>query len=341
MNTTRIVTCLLTVIIAGNLPPSHAAEFQKWQRLAHISQPERLQTRNQHRYVRSYSGTEISGIRYMSYQPDDIKPAKPAGGKKILGFQLIDTGSRHINPAGLRQPGPSREYLFSFPDRARQEIHLMVTDDVDIAGRYSHDNMFREIAFFPRTYLPTIRRSADGEQITVLLPTGEQVHFSSSERTITGGVLSEQLIDMNPNRHQRQHPQVQYHGNFLAITSTQRGDSPRNARVWGQQRYAEVVYPSKYQQPCRLPRGRIWDQRPLPGDRDPRLDMLHRTDEQLFRLVEQACGWDLSELRKPPSLLRLVEQQRQQAAVAAAAQQQPAQSNGLMGWLSRTFTPSP
>ena len=218
----------------------------------------------------------------------------------------------------------------------------MITDNVAISGRYSHDNMFRELEFFPRTYLPSFQRSANGEQISVLLPTGEEVRFSASERVITGGVLSEQPIDMNPSRHQRHHPRVQYHGDFLAITSAQRGDSPRNARVWGQQRYAEIVYPKKYRKPCRVPRGRIWDQRPLQGDRDPRLDMLFRTDKQLFDFVEQACGWDLSELRKPPSLLRLVQQQREQTAKqAAASPKKPPDSGGLMGWLSRTLVSSP
>lgn len=323
--------CLLCTAPAWAAAP---IQFDTWPALAHLSQPERPETRAAHRFVRSYSGTELNGVRYMSY--------KPGSSKKVLGFQLTDTGSRRINPAGLRKPGPTREYLFSFPDRARQEIHLLITDNVAISGRYSHDNMFREMEFFPRIYLPTFQRSADGKQITVLLPTGEEVHFSASERVITGGVLSDQPIDMNRSRHQRHHPRVQYRGDFLAITSAQRGDSPRNARVWGQQRYAEIVYPKKYRKPCRVPRGRIWDQRPLPGDRDPRLDMLFKTDKQLFDFVEQACGWDLSELRKPPSMLRLVQQQREQAAKQAAANPtKPAEGGGLMGWLSKTFGSNP
>ena len=86
----------------------------------------------------------------------------------------------------------------------------------------------------------------------------------------------------------------------------------------GKQRCAEIVYPKKYRKPYRVPRDRIRDQRPLAGDHDPPLDMLLRSDEQVFRFVEQACDRDLNDLRKPPSLLQLVEQQREQARQHAA-----------------------
>ena len=47
-------------------------------------------------------------------------------------------------------PGAPEETRPAFADRARENIHLAISDDVDLSGRDSHDNMFREWHFFPR-----------------------------------------------------------------------------------------------------------------------------------------------------------------------------------------------
>ena len=110
-------------------------------------------------------------------------------------------------------------------------------------------------------------------------------------------------IDFNRSRHLRRNPQVRYQGDFLAITVAQRGEAPRRAKVWGQSKSAEVHYPAKYSKTCKLSPRHIWDQRPKPGDNDPKLTMLHKSDAELFAVIERRCGWDLSQLKGTSSRL--------------------------------------
>lgn len=158
--------------------------------------------------------------------------------------------------------------------------------------------MLREWHFFPRRLLPALSRSADGAHLTATLATGEKVVFDTDSREVVGGVLRESPIDFDPNRHTRKHPQVTYHGDFLAITASLRGESPRRASMWGNKVTAEAHYPAKYKKPCRLSPAHIWGQSPEPGSDEPTLQMLHATDESLFRIVEARCNWDLSDLRR-------------------------------------------
>lgn len=257
--------------------------------LARHAEPERDAIRDAFRYDRRLAMTEIDGLRYYFYDQ--------GGRRDMVGFAFINSGSPSVNPAGLRRSGPRREYAFFFADRARENIHLAINDDVRISGRYSHDNMFREWHFYPRRQLPAL--AVDDDTLDVTLPTGEQVRFDRRTKEIHDGVLRESPIDFNPSRHQRANPRVAYRGDYIAITVSQRGEAPRRARVWGQPKLAEAYYPSRYSKPCRLSPSRLWDQRPKPGDNDPRLVALHRTDEAVFRVLEQACGWDLADLRGP------------------------------------------
>jgi hypothetical protein len=260
-----------------------------WLSLAEQDVPSRNAIRERYRYTGSLRYTKTSGLGYSYYEAN--------GKSEIIGFSLTNSGSEHINPRGLKHTGASRSYDFLFADRAREDIHLAISDDVDISGRYSHDNMFREMHFFPRVRIPAVEKVRDGQALKVTLPTGEYVYFDTSSKEIIGGVLEERPIDFTRNRHQRRNPQVYYHGRNLVITVAQRGEAARRASVWGQTKFAEVYYPAKYARPCRVSPKYIWDQHPKPGDSDPRLTMLHETDASLFKTIEQQCGWDLSELR--------------------------------------------
>jgi hypothetical protein len=275
--------------------PLRPAQPDNFTLLARHSAPERDAIRDAYRYDRRLAMTEIDGLRYYFYDQDD--------GREMVGFAFINAGSATINPAGLRRTGPRREYAFFFADRARENIHLAINDDVDLSGRYSHDNMFREWHFFPRHQLPAVTVGDDTLRVT--LPTGELVLFDRATKEIRGGVLHEAPIDFHPSRHARANPRITYRGDHLAITVSQRGEAPRRANVWGQRKFAEVHYPSRYPKPCRLSPAQLWDQRPKPGDSDPRLVALHETDESLFRVIEKACGWDLARMRHRPESSRV------------------------------------
>lgn len=297
----RLVLLVIVALVAGcaklpqqpppPAPPAPVAPPDPLAMLSSTARPERDQVRERYRYDRSIQMTDVPGVKYFHYQPE--------GGELVVGFSLLNGGSERINPAGLRKPGPHREYRFLFPDRARENIHLVVADDVKLSGRFSHDNMFREWHFFPRKQLPTVRSRNGGRSLEVTLPTGEVAEFDAATMEITRGVLQEKPIDFTRNRHARRNPGVVYRGDYLAVTVDQRGEAPRRARVWGRDKLAEVHYPAKYSRACRISPKHLWDQRPKPGDNDPTLKMLHAADESLFALVEKRCGWDLSALRTP------------------------------------------
>lgn len=250
--------------------------------------PERDLVRESYRYDRAISMGRVPGIKLHTYSP--------CREEKVVGFALVNKGSQRINPRGLEGTGARREFLFQYPDRAREEIFLSVLDDVRISKRYSHDNMFRELHFFPRRQLPSLVR--EGDRLRVHLPTGESVVFDAATAEIVDGVLDEQPIDFNRNRHARHGPRIRYRGEGLVITVAQRGEAPRRDRVWGRKKLAEIRYPSHYRKRCRLSPALLWDQRPKPGDTDPRLTWKLKSDDYLFDLVEKRCGWDLSALRE-------------------------------------------
>jgi len=260
-----------------------------WLALAQQASPARDKIRSQHRYSGSLRYTKNPELMYRFYTPGN--------NQQIIGFTLTNSGSKRVNPKGLKKHDASRTYDFLFADRAREDVHMMVSDDVGISGRYSHDNMFRELHFFPRNQLPSVAKTDDGKRLKVVLPTGEAVFFDAWSKEIVSGVLQEKPMDLTRNRHERRNPGIEYRGRNLVITVAQRGEAPRRAQVWGKTKFAEVRYPAKYDRACRLSPSLIWDQTPKPGDRDPRLTMLHATDASLFSTVEQHCGWDLSDLR--------------------------------------------
>ena len=280
-------------------PAPPPARFDGLAQLAEQALPERNAIREKHRYDRSISMTRIKGLRYFFYEP--------ARERSVVGFSFQNTGSPKINPVGTKRKGARREYAFLFADRARENIHLAVNDDVKLSGRFSHDNMFRELHFFPRKQLPALQIDHSEGVLNVTLPTGEIAKFDQDNMELVGGALIESPIDFNRSRHHRRNPQVRYQGKYLAISIAQRGEAPRRAKVWGQTKHAEVHYPSKYAKSCRISPKHFWDQRPKPGDNDPKLTMLHRSDNEVFAMVERHCGWNLAELKRSTPRLAEVE----------------------------------
>lgn len=274
---------------SDTLPVPRIPQFDGLTELAETTVPERDAIRESFRYDRSIKPTELKGLRYFFYEPD--------GERRVVGFALQNLGSPNINPVGLKRPGPRREFAFMFADRARENVHLAINDDVKLSGRFSHDNMFRELHFFPRHQLPTLRLDHAKGLIEITLPTGEPVFFNQQTKELVGGALIESPVDFNRSRHQRRNPEIRYRGDYLAITIAQRGEAPRRAKVWGQTKFAEVHYPARHAKPCRLSPRYIWDQRPKRGDTDPTLNMLHREDSALFATIERQCGWNLASLK--------------------------------------------
>ena len=148
----------------------------------------------------------------------------------IVGFEFSNHGGNRILPP-LRDAAKnqfySRDFQFRFDDRARQDIHLLVTDWAP-----SRDRQFRLsellhslMYFFPRSYLPAIVNHAGTDLIT--LPTGEEVEFNAQTHEIVGGELSESAVDLNPDGKARKFPAIGYNGKGVVVRAYSRGTDPR------------------------------------------------------------------------------------------------------------------
>jgi hypothetical protein len=151
---------------------------------------------------------------------------------KLVGFEFSNSGGNRILPPrrdAVKNQFFTRDFQFRFDERARQDIHLLVSDWVP-----SRDREFRLselmnslMLFFPRTYLPAIVNSQNRNIVT--LPTGEEVEFDTTSHEIIAGVFFEAPVDLNPDRAARQFPGVEYRGKGVIVRADSRGTDPRMA----------------------------------------------------------------------------------------------------------------
>jgi hypothetical protein len=150
--------------------------------------------------------------------------------RQLVGFEFSNTGGNRILPHRRdisKNQLYSRDFQFRFDDRARQDVHLSVTDWVA-----SRDKQFRlselmnsVMLFFPRNYLPAVVTMGDRNIVT--LPTGEEVEFNAHTHEVSGGVFSEAPVDVNPDKSLRQFPAIRYTGSGVMVRADARGSDPR------------------------------------------------------------------------------------------------------------------
>jgi hypothetical protein len=149
---------------------------------------------------------------------------------QIVGFEFSNSGGNRILPHRRdisKNQLYTRDFQFRFDDRARQDVHLSVTDWVA-----SRDKQFRlselmnsVMLFFPRNYLPAVVTVGDLNIVT--LPTGEEVELNAHTHEVSGGVFSENPVDLNPDRSLRQFPGIRYTGRGVMVRADARGSDPR------------------------------------------------------------------------------------------------------------------
>jgi hypothetical protein len=129
----------------------------------------------------------------------------------VVGFELLNKGGNQTLPPETTASGyPIRKYAFDFKSRATQDLHLEIIDGVEESD--SH-NMQSNIYMFPRKVVPAISVSADGNTLSVTLPTGEIETFDNKTKAMLSGPIKETSpVDLNPNRFTRKHPQVSFAG---------------------------------------------------------------------------------------------------------------------------------
>ena len=221
--------------------------------------------------------------------------------RQIVGFEFSNSGGNPILPHRRdtsKNQLYTRDFQFRFDDRARQDVHLSVTDWVP-----SRDKQFRlselmnsVMLFFPRNYLPAVVTVGDRNIVT--LPTGEEVEFNAHTHEVVGGVFSEGPVDLNPDKSLRQFPAIRYSGSGVMVRADARGSDPRLggvAVVTTGSPAQECVY-GKACNHCEVPAKEIWLQNGA-----ARFRFAH--DEDFHNYLLSRCGFGLP--MKPASVIGL------------------------------------
>jgi hypothetical protein len=210
---------------------------------------------------------------------------------RIVGFEFSNRGGNRILPQRYdigKNLLFTRDFQFRFDDRARQDIHLAITDWAPSSDRQFRlsELMNSVLHFFPRNYLPAIS-SLDGRYI-VTLPTGEQLQFDALTHEILSGVLSEAPVDLTPNRAARKFPGVGYSGQGVVVRANARGADPRigtTATITTGSPAADCAKGKKCDQ-CQVPSRELWSQNGAVRFKFP-------TDTDFDRYLRARCGFGL------------------------------------------------
>ncbi len=210
---------------------------------------------------------------------------------QIVGFDFSNRGGNRIVPYrydSSKNQFFGRDFQFRFDEWARQDIHLLISDWAP-----SRDRQFRlselmnsVMLFFPRNLLPAIV-NAEGRTL-VTLPTGETVEFNATTSEIIGGVLSEEPLDLNPDRAGRRFPAVNYTGKGVIVRADARGSDPRLSNL------ASITTASQAGcakgtgcNECKVPTKELWH--PSGAVR-----FKFATDEEFDRYLQSRCGFGLT-----------------------------------------------
>ncbi len=216
---------------------------------------------------------------------------------EIVGFEFSNYGGNPIltpRRDALKNQFFTRDFQFRFDERARQDIHLMVSDWVP-----SRDRVFRlsEIMnslmlFFPRMFLPAIVNS--GTRNLVMLPTGEEIEFDADTHEIRGGVLTETPVDLTPDRQARRFPGIDYRGKGVTVRADARGTDPRigtTATILTGAPSDNCATETNCHQ-CQVPSRELWDQTGAARFR-------FATDDEFDRYLLERCGFGLPKMSPP------------------------------------------
>ena len=210
---------------------------------------------------------------------------------QIVGFEFSNHGGNLIlapRRDAAKNQFFTRDFQFRFDERARQDIHLMISDWVP-----SRDRVFRLselmnslLHFFPRSYLPAIASAGDRHIVT--LPTGEEVEFNAVTKEIIAGVLTESPVDLSPDRNGRKYPGVTYLGQGVVVRADARGADPRlstSAIINTGTPPPSCDKPGGCYQ-CEVPSKELWDQ-------SGAVRFKFRTDQEFDRYLTARCGFGL------------------------------------------------
>jgi hypothetical protein len=152
----------------------------------------------------------------------------------VTAFDWMNTGKNRIVTKEDQHDGkgPNRWFVMDFPERARQDITLMIMDS---PNENTSEVMVSSFYFFPRRVLPRIQwpaPPADGpsssSDVVITLPNEETFAIDPNTKEIRSGVLTETgPLDLNPSRFLRKFARIEYSGKGVMIRVNKRGEDPR------------------------------------------------------------------------------------------------------------------
>lgn len=188
------------------------------------------------------------GFSFTNYGPNDIVPEQPFSMDRI-----------------------SRNFSFVTDDGSLRENYLWITDS-NGSGAIS-DYFESLIVFLPREGQMHMEETA--EAMVVTLSTGEEVLFNKKHKAIVGGVLSEEAVDLNPDRSKREYARIKYQGKGIMIRSDSRAADPRLGKN------LQVIKAGL--QPCLVSKEAFWTQTGYPQFKFVR-------DEDAYAMIKEKCG---------------------------------------------------
>jgi hypothetical protein len=208
---------------------------------------------------------------------------------KIVGFEFSNRGGNRILPHRYdigKNLFFSRDFQFRFDDRARQDIHLFISDWVPSRNRQFglSELMNSAMYFFPRNYLPAI--VSLGGRFIVTLPTGEEVDLDANTHEVLGGVFLEAPVDLHPDKAARKFPGIRYIGKGVVVRADSRGTDPRlgTMAMVTTGSPASVCEKETGCDQCQVPAKELWDQKGA-------LRFKFSTDEEFDRYLISRCGF--------------------------------------------------
>jgi hypothetical protein len=210
---------------------------------------------------------------------------------QVVGFEFSNRGGNRILPKRYdiqKNLLFARDFQFNFDDRARQDIHVSISDwAASRDGQFKLSELMNSVMyFFPRTYLPAITRS--DERVIVTLPTGEEVEFDAKTNEIRGGVFSEDAVDLNPDKRARKFPAINYLGKGIVIRVNSRGTDPRLgtvATISTGSPASDCANGSNCRQ-CQVSSKELWEQKGAVRFKFP-------TDKEFEQYLLSRCGFGL------------------------------------------------
>lgn len=254
------------------------------------------------KWATAQAGTRIKGYhletaqRYARACKVNVYTSTREGQDEVIGFSFTNDLDGFINPQRATPHHSERVFTLRFEERVKQNITLRVLDRVGLSERVSEDFMESVIIFLPRLVIPHLRYncgSCTPRQVAIVLPTGEEAIIDQLSRELRGGVLEEEVIDLNPKPRARHFARIHYHGRGLMIRADRRGGLPERVypRAINDQEDASHAIITYRGRTCRVPKVKVWSN--VYSKRTPPV-FRYATDQSfLDQVIEPHCGWRL------------------------------------------------